>query len=108
MGKKGSLMGMVIVFSVLLAPFANGQVQPIDIEELKKSAPKVYIDCEWCDIEYIKTEITFVNYVRDRKEAQVHVLITIQSTGSGGKEYTLTHMGQLGCTGQDDVLKYSS
>lgn len=108
MAKKGSLMGMVIVFSVLLASFVNGQVQPIDIEELKKSAPKVYIDCDWCDIEYIKTEITFVNYVRDRKEAQVHVLITIQTTGSGGQEYTLTFLGQLDLTGQDDILRYYS
>jgi len=108
MAKKGTLMGMVIVFCVLLAPFTNGQVPPADIEELKKSAPKVYIDCDWCDIEYIKTEITFVNYVRDRKEAQVHVLITIQSTGGGGREYTLTFLGQLDLAGQDDILRYYS
>jgi hypothetical protein len=66
------------------------------------------VDCDFCDIEYIKTEITFVNYVRDRKEAQVHVLISIQSTGSGGREYTLTYLGQLENAGQDDVLKYYS
>jgi hypothetical protein len=87
---------------------SNGRPQQVDIEVIKKTAPRVYIDCDWCDIEYIKTEITFVNYVRDRKEAQVHVLITIQATGSGGREYTLTFMGQLDCQGQDDVLKYYS
>jgi hypothetical protein len=44
-----------------VAQVHTGQV---DIETLKKSAPKVFIDCGMCDIEYIKTEITFVNYVR--------------------------------------------
>jgi hypothetical protein len=108
MAIKNSLIGMVIISGLLLAPFTNGQVKPIDIEELKKSAPKIYIDCDWCDIDYIKTEITFVNYVRDRKEAQVHVLINIQPTGSGGREYTLTFLGQFDWAGQDDILKYFS
>ncbi len=78
------------------------------VEELKKTAPKVYIDCGYCDLDYIKTEIPFVNYVRERKEADVHVLITTQSTGSGGREYTLTFIGQNRFEGQDDILKYYS
>ena len=27
----------------------------------------MFIDCDYCDIEYIKTEITFVNYVREKE-----------------------------------------
>jgi len=87
------------------------QTQPtvqIDIEALKKTAPRTYIDCGSCDIEYIKTEITFVNYVRDRKEAQVHILITTQTTGSGGREYTLAFSGQNDFAGIDDTVKYFS
>ena len=33
--------------------------------------------------------INFVNYVRDPKEAQLHILITEQFTESGGEEYSL-------------------
>jgi hypothetical protein len=77
-----------------------------DIEELKKLAPRVFLDCDACDSDYIRTEITFVNYVRDRQEAQIHVLITTQSTGSGGTEYTLAFSGQKEFAGRDDVLKY--
>ena len=102
------LLLIFISLCLVLAPLSYGQNQQANIDELKKTAPKIYIDCEFCDIEYIKTEVTFVNYVRDRKEAQVHVLITIQSTGSGGREYTLTFMGQRDFAGQDDVLKYYS
>ncbi|MGQ9470550.1 MAG: hypothetical protein ACUVR0_02540 [Candidatus Aminicenantales bacterium] len=77
-------------------------------EDLKKQAPKVYLDCSSCDLDYIRTEITFVNYVRDRKEAQVYILITTQSTGSGGKEFTLTFNGQQEFQGVDLVQKYFS
>ncbi|MGQ9618327.1 MAG: hypothetical protein ACUVUG_05110 [Candidatus Aminicenantia bacterium] len=77
-------------------------------EQLKKSAPKVFIDCEFCDHDFIRTEISFVNYVRDRKVAQVHVLITTQKTGGGGTEYTLTFIGQKEFEGMEDVLKYVS
>jgi hypothetical protein len=106
--KKKWFLLIFISLGLVLAPLSSSQNQQVNIDELKKTAPKIYIDCDFCDIEYIKTEITFVNYVRDRKEAQVHVLITIQSTGSGGREYTLTFMGQKDYAGQDDVLTYYS
>jgi hypothetical protein len=80
----------------------------LDIEALKKTAPKVYIDCSSCDIDYIRTEITFINYVRDRKEAQIHILITTQRTGSGGGEYTLAFLGQNEFEGFNDTQKYFS
>jgi len=54
-------------------PFLYSQENQVDIEELKKKAPKVFLDCPSCDSNYIRTEITFVNYVRDRKEADVHI-----------------------------------
>lgn len=77
---------MVFAFSFVLpilaaAPaLAQTEGEPPGIEDLKRTAPKVFIDCEDCDLDYIRTEITFVNYVRDRKEAQVHVLITTLRT----------------------------
>src|SRR5512138_2556172 len=78
------------------------------VEDLKKTALRVFLDCDDCDTEYIKTEITFVNYVRDRLEAQVHILISTQSTGGGGTEYTLTFIGQNGFKGIEDIQKYYS
>lgn len=89
-------------------PFAFSQTKQTDIEELKKTAPKVFLDCGSCDIDYVRTEITFVNYVRDRKEAQVHVLITTQRTGSGGREFTISLIGQLDFEGINDTQKYFS
>jgi len=75
-------------------------------DELKKSAPKVYVDGDHLDMNFIKEEIQFVNYVRDRTEADVHVLITQQGTGSGGKEYTLKFIGQELFEDLQNELKY--
>ncbi len=44
----------------------------------------VYLDCKRCDTEYIRQEITFINYVRDWRDSDVHVLVTTERTGSGG------------------------
>jgi hypothetical protein len=79
-----------------------------DLDELKKTAPKVFIDGSRLDIDYIRTEITFVNYVWDRKEADVHVLITQQRTGGGGREYTIAFIGLNGYANLNNELKFYS
>ncbi len=106
----GALGALVLAALLALGPAggrpAFGQTVTADVDELKKTAIKVFLDCDSCDLDYIKTEITFVNYVRDRLEAQVHVLITTQATGGGGREYTLTFIGQNECQDLRDVQKH--
>jgi len=56
---------------------------------------KVYIDCHsGCDMNFIRSEINIVDFLRDRQAADIHVLITDQNTGSGGDEYQLIFFGQ--------------
>ncbi|MBN2030780.1 hypothetical protein JW824_11105 [bacterium] len=71
---------------------------------------KIYINCisASCDMNFIRSEITFVNYVIDRMEADVHILITSQSTGSGGREYTLTFIGENEFESKNDTLVYAT
>jgi hypothetical protein len=56
-------------------------------------AIRVFLDCPSCDEQYMRTEITFVSYVRDRTAADVHVLVTTQGTGGGGTEYAMKFIG---------------
>jgi hypothetical protein len=101
------VLGLLLALCALTAAPASGQdVQTID--DLKKSAPRVYVDGEHLDLNFIKTEIQFVNYVRDRTGADVHVLITQQNTGSGGSEYTLSFIGQGEFEDVKNELKYYS
>jgi hypothetical protein len=72
---------------------------------------KVFIDCSgfWnCDSEYFRTNLTYIDHVRDRTVADVHILITSQRTGSGGNEVTLTFIGLGPFARVDDLLRYLS
>jgi len=106
MNKRVLAIGVLFLAAGL--GLSAGVQQEANIAEFKQKAPKVFIDCENCDHDYIRTEIPFVNYVRDRKEADVHVLITTQPTGSGGTEYTLSFIGQGLFEGTNNVLVYAS
>jgi hypothetical protein len=53
----------------------------------------VFLDCGNCFSDYLRSEITFIDFVRERSEAEIHLLITQTSTGSGGTEYTAEFIG---------------
>ena len=56
--------------------------------------PKIYVSGNYYDLQHLKKQIPVVDYVNDRKDADVHVLVTSQSTGSGGSSYILLFYGQ--------------
>lgn len=69
---------------------------------------RVFVDCEFgCDFDYLRREITFVNYVRDREDADVHVLVTRRASG-GGSEWTLAFLGLEAFAGRDVTLTFDS
>ena len=70
----------------------------------------VYLDCQttYCDFDFFRTELTLVNWVRDRQVADVHLLVTTQATGAGGSEYTVNFIGLRQFAGMADTLRYVS
>jgi hypothetical protein len=67
----------------------------------------IFLDCSfYCDLDFIRTEVTYVSWVRDREAADVHILVTGQSTGGGGTEYTLAFIGLRSMVGMTDTLRY--
>jgi hypothetical protein len=73
------------------------------------SVVRIYLDCRThCDFQYLRTELTFIDWVRDRQDADVHLLITSQGTGGGGDAYSLFWMGNRRFEGLADTLLYSS
>jgi hypothetical protein len=75
---------------------------------MPEDAPLVYLDCSRCDFSHVRQEIRFVNYLRDPSEAQIHVLVTDQRTGAGGRQYTLSFIGRRGFQGVEQTLTYAS
>ncbi len=112
--KRATVYALLTAFSIAAAtssPAATDVKKEINAQEmdaLKKAAPKVFLDGGRIDIDYIRTEITFVNYVWDRNEADVHVLITQQRTGGGGREYTIAFIGLGSYASLNNELKFYS
>jgi len=97
-----------IVCLICINNLVSGQAKPMNNDLLRESAIKVFIDCYFCDKEYIKREIPFINYVRDRKEAQVHLMITRRGTGSGGQEFKIEFIGLKEFDEDNEVVIYNS
>jgi hypothetical protein len=53
----------------------------------------IFLDCEECFEDFIRSEVSFVEYVRDPADADVHVIVTLTPTGSGGRERSLAFIG---------------
>ena len=85
-----------------------GQEVETDSSVQREDGLRIFIDCERCDMNYIRDKVPYVNYVRDVKEAQLYILETRETTGSGGRKYTYTFVGQQEFAGQNDTLGYSS
>jgi hypothetical protein len=77
-------------------------------QEPDHEALRVFLDCATCDFDYLRTEITYVNYVRDRKDAEVHVLVTTEPTGGGGTAFTIDFIGLRQFAGVTERLRYAA
>jgi hypothetical protein len=104
-----------IVLALGLALTAAARAEPSDSTAARPDsswrdlAPRLYIQDEtWSDIDFVKTEVTFVNYVRDRTEADVQLTINCQTTGDGGREYCLTFLGLGSFRDINSVLKHTT
>ncbi|HKP74841.1 MAG TPA: hypothetical protein VJT67_04825 [Longimicrobiaceae bacterium] len=82
--------------------------QPAPAPPAAQAAPtRLFLDCSdlYCDLDYYRREIPFVDYVRERQDADVHLLVVLQGTGGGGGGYTLTFLGQRHLAGMADTLR---
>jgi hypothetical protein len=93
-----------ILFSFILAFLClagYSQEETAANDTIRKDALNVYISSA---NSYIKKEITFINYVRDLKNADLYIIVTYQSTGSGGEAYTYYLVGQNRYAGMTDTI----
>ncbi len=110
-GYAGTCACRVFILSLLLSGILLPPT-PIRAQESQGSpeALRVFFDCSGrnCDFRYYRTEIGWVNWVRDRTLGQVHLIMTSQRNASGGFEYGLDFIGLDELEGQDDRLTYAS
>ena len=99
--------------SSALGPLVNSATaQPVQIrgDTSQAGALRASLDCRTrgCDRDYFITELPWVNWVRDRQTADVHILVTTLDTGGGGQELTVTLLGQRRYQAQRDTLRTST
>jgi hypothetical protein len=89
--ERARTAGLMIVFVIASAVVAAAQPAFTAIDR----PLRVFIDCRsgGCDQEFFRKELSWVDHVRDQKDADVHVLVTGQSTGGGGTEYRIRFIG---------------
>lgn len=106
-----SLAG-AIALSLAFASGASAQTPPSRATTAPDtaSALAVFLDCKtrYCDFDFFRREIAAVNWVRDPRVADVHVLVVSQGTGSGGSQLTAQFFGLGEFEGADDTLSFST
>jgi hypothetical protein len=101
----------LVACCLLLPPRASGLAQSRGgTSAAPDSLLRVFFDCPGfaagCDFDFLRTEIQFVDWVRNREDASVHVLVTTQTTGGLGQDYTITFIGRRDFIGRTDTLHY--
>lgn len=76
---KNILLAVILFFSLM----SFGQ----------KESVKIFLDCDYCEDDFYKQELEYVEFVRDRNYADVHILVTRQQNASNGKHYVLDFIG---------------
>ena len=110
---------MAIARHILLACTLLFTVSPMSAQETAASRPtagrsgeplRLFLDCasSGCDFDFLRTELTWISYVRDRTDAQVHVIATSLGTGSGGQAVTFKLLGLREFAGVDDEVQYTT
>jgi hypothetical protein len=103
-------MKTLIPILIVLATLA-GEVLSQGYSDTVGSGPdsglKVYLDCGYCDFDYIRTNFTEVNYMNDRQDADVHVLVNEITNASGGSQFDIIFKGQKRYASHTDTLVFN-
>jgi len=92
---------ILLVTSILFMSLARAQNK----DSTNNNKLNCFIDCSNCDVNYYKENLKFINYARETQDADVYILITNQTTGSGGTEYSFSFNGTNKFKGLNDTLK---
>ncbi len=94
-------------FTILLCLVIMPTITPGQ-DPVRNGRLKLFLDCESCDEDYIRQELIYVDYVRDRQQADVHVFSTSSPTGGEGRKYTCNFIGQERFAGLNYQLIYDA
>ncbi len=101
-----NLTTRLILSHLVILTVAAVQAIAAESPASKQPSPpiRIFVDCANCGEvfdnetlaidDYFRQELSALDYVRDRRQADVHVLISWQKTGAGGTEFMMEFIGQ--------------
>jgi hypothetical protein len=106
-GARGlaAAVSALAVLSLLGLPAAVRAQPAAAGREAQATAPRVFLDCRGCDLEFIKEQIPFARFVGSRAEAQVEVDVRSVRT-EAGEAYILAFRGRGEFAGDNDQLDF--
>ena len=99
-----STVAITLVLSLVIAV----PTVPVFAQDMNSERLAIFLDCEWCDESFIRQEVTYVDHMRDREAADVHILVTGERTGSGGWSVTFDMIGLRQFEGMDYSTGYTT
>jgi hypothetical protein len=95
------------VLGAAIAPAAAQTTQAAAATNAPKPGQRlrVFLDCGECFSQYVRSEIDWVDFVRQAQDADVHLFSNSRETGGGGREVTLRFVGAGRFQGKDKDLR---
>ena len=106
-----------LLFSLIFASISSGVIAQTtasvsDSLQMRSNNQQlnIFVDCKTrgCDFDYFRREMPFLNYVRNRQDADLHILINSQNAGNGGRNFTIDIIGLRTLTGKNFAMEYQS
>lgn len=100
-----------LLLSIAFVPMASpndkkAEAQP-EASQSKSRQIAVFLDASWqMDKDYVREHIPLVRYVRDKEQADIHILITRHEAGVAGTNYFALFMGNNEFAGQNKEMSY--
>lgn len=98
---------VLLALLLSLSAVASRNAEAQNASETIPARLSIFLDCQRCPDDFIRQEIPYVDHVRDREVADVHVLVTREDTGGGGEVHTFELYGLCSFRGMDFSTFYN-
>ena len=110
MSVRTPILGALLLLLNAATPVRAQETPPAAADTTQNAALRAFLDCDerGCDRDFLVTEMKWINWMRDRLDADFHILVTSQTTGSGGRQYAVVAIGQRAFQAKTDTLVFTT
>jgi hypothetical protein len=103
----------LLILAVIVMFFLSPAMAEDEPDLLNTHTILVFMDCQgmarqYCDFDHVRREIQWVHWARDRKDADLHLLITAERAGGQASRYGLDYINLASTDGTSISLTFIS